>query len=258
MVGGRGERLRAVSGGLPKPLVSVAGRPLLAWTLEGLQNRGFKHVTLCVGPSAEPFTKFLETSRGIALQQGMQITLLEEPEPLGTIGAWLLTNLDPNTPCYIQNGDVLTSLDPRAFIEEHLKNGANWTIAAHEAVLHTRFGELLTHADGTLLEYREKPVHRWSFSSGIYVVDANLQDLLHKHPQLARQPLPDLLQALAQRGKKVRVAKHQALWLDINDPDDLHIAERELSIELQQAVVGNAAGPDPGRATRFGERGWSF
>ena len=258
MVGGRGERLRAASKGLPKPLVSVAGRPLLAWTLEGLQNRGFQHVTLCVGPSADPFTKFLETSRGLALQKGMGISLVEEPEPLGTIGAWLLTSLDPKAPCYIQNGDVLTSLDPRILMEQHRKSGASWTIAAHEAVLHTRFGELLTHADGTLAAYREKPVHRWNFSSGIYVVDANLQGLLREHPQLSALPLPELLHALPQHGKQVRVEKHQALWLDINDPDDLHIAEREFTSDLQQAVLGKADGPDPARMTRFGERGWSL
>lgn len=257
MVGGRGERLRPASAGLPKPLVQVAGRPLLAWTIEGLRNRGFERLTLCVGPSADPFMKFLDSSQGRAAAGDLQIHMVEEPKPLGTIGAWLRCALEDG-PCLVQNGDVLTSLDQSALMQEHLASTAAWTVASHEAVLRTRFGALEASAEGRLTAYREKPEVRWKFSSGIYVLDSSLQATITTADGLRTCPLPEMLERLGGMGVNVHVAGHRAMWIDINDPDDLRIAERELTEDLQQAILGLGPGPDPQRQTRYGERGWSL
>jgi NDP-sugar pyrophosphorylase family protein len=257
MVGGRGERLRAASEGNPKPLVSVAGRPLLSWTLEGLRNRGFKRVTLCVGPRAEPFMKFLDSPHGRAATEGLHIAIVEESQPLGTIGAWLRCELEPG-PCLVQNGDVLTTLDQAALVQRHMDSGAAWTVATHQAVLRTRFGAIEATPDGRLLSYHEKPEATWEFSSGINVLQDRLQTTILASEEVAALPLPKMLEALVAMGVEVHVARHHALWVDINDPDDLRIAERELDPGLQRAILGHGPGPDPQRRTRFGERGWSF
>lgn len=201
--------------------------------------------------------KFLDTSVGRAAAGDLLIRMVEEPQPLGTIGAWLRCALE-NGPCLVQNGDVLTSLNQAALMQRHAASTAAWTVASHEAVLRTRFGSLESCPNGRLTAYREKPEVRWDFSSGIYVLDSSLQATITAADDLATRPLPEMLESLGKMGVEVQVAGHRALWMDINDPDDLRIAERELTADLQQAILGLGPGPDPQRQTRYGERGWSL
>ena len=254
MAGGKGERLAAVSGGLPKPLVRLHERPILAWTLEGLIRRGAQHICVCVGPNAAPFERELVHE----LSREVRIDFVTEEQPLGTIGALLQCPLQADQPCVVMNGDVITTFDPRLLLQQLEQESSDWCIAAHEASFITRFGEVRANSEGVLAEYREKPRVSHQFSSGIYAISAKVRQHLAESKQLAAEPLPEMLKHLLQQGFQVDLLPHEELWIDINDQDDLAIAERELSKQHLQAIVGLGAAPKREAQPRFGERGWAF
>lgn len=252
MVGGAGQRLQEVTGGRPKPLVLLANRPILAWTLEGLARRGFRRAFLCVGADAAPFRRCVRLA-----PDGLCLEFVTEDYPRGTIGALALCPLEAGHSCLVMNGDVLTTLDCAQFLHSHEQRGDDWSIAAHRAVWRTRFGEVDLDGEGWLTRYREKPEVAHLFSSGVYAVSPAARAWLRARAG-PLPGLPELLPALSQDGLRVRVVPHAARWVDINDADDLCIAARELKPEILDAVAGRRAEPPRSAAPRFGERGWQL
>lgn len=107
LCGGRGTRLRSEIGDLPKALVEVGGRPLLARLLDDLAVAGASEVLLLAGTGGERLT---EAARSLA-PQGLRIETVIEPEPRGTAGA-LQGVADRLSKRFVYvMGDVFTSLD---------------------------------------------------------------------------------------------------------------------------------------------------
>jgi len=83
LCGGRGTRLAGAVGDLPKVLVPIAGRPHLAWLLEGLAAAGTREVLLVAGFGGE---RVAEAARALA-PAGLRVETRIEPAALGTAGA---------------------------------------------------------------------------------------------------------------------------------------------------------------------------
>jgi MurNAc alpha-1-phosphate uridylyltransferase len=102
LAAGRGERLRPLTERIPKPLVEVGGKPLIAWHLERLAAAGFGEVVLNVSHLAEAIVERLGDGRRF----GLSLRYSREAEPLETAGgiaqalallgrrAFLLVNAD--------------------------------------------------------------------------------------------------------------------------------------------------------------------
>ena len=82
LAAGRGERLRPLTERIPKPLVEVAGKPLVVWHLERLVAAGFTDIVLNVSHLAEAIVERL----GDGARFGAAIRYSREPEPLETAG----------------------------------------------------------------------------------------------------------------------------------------------------------------------------
>lgn len=83
LAGGLGTRLGALAEGLPKPMVAVAGRPLLEHVVRQLASQGFPEILLLVGHRAGA----IESHFGDGSAFGLDIRYSCEAEPLGTGGA---------------------------------------------------------------------------------------------------------------------------------------------------------------------------
>jgi len=86
MAGGRGVRLAPLTQTCPKPMLKVAGRPLLETIIERLQTQGFHRFRLAVNYLAE----VIEDHFGDGSAMGVDIRYLREDKPLGTCGALAL------------------------------------------------------------------------------------------------------------------------------------------------------------------------
>jgi N-acetyl-alpha-D-muramate 1-phosphate uridylyltransferase len=109
LAAGRGERLRPITDSLPKPLVRVGGRPLIAWHLAALARAGVREVVINVSWLGEQ----LRAALGDGRELGVRIHWSEEgPVPLETGGGILkaLPLLAPG-PFLLVSSDIWTDID---------------------------------------------------------------------------------------------------------------------------------------------------
>ena len=126
LAGGKGTRLAARLNGLPKPLIDIAGKPLLERQIELLKRTGFEEVVLLVSHEAEVIRKFCEDHHNWDLQ----ITLIDDGEPLGTAGATLAAWDYLEDDFLVVYGDTMLEVDLARMTKFH---------AAHPEVAATLF-----------------------------------------------------------------------------------------------------------------------
>jgi MurNAc alpha-1-phosphate uridylyltransferase len=108
LAAGRGERLRPLTDRIPKPLVEVAGKPLVVWHLERLVSAGFADVVLNVSHLADSIVERL----GDGARFGASIRYSREAAPLETAGgiAKALPLLG-EAPFLLVNSDIYCEVD---------------------------------------------------------------------------------------------------------------------------------------------------
>jgi len=109
LAAGRGERLRPITDTLPKPLVPVGGRPLIAWHLTALARAGIREVVI----NTSWLAAALRAALGDGSEYGVSITWSDEgPVPLETGGGIFraLPLLRPG-PFLVVNADIWTDID---------------------------------------------------------------------------------------------------------------------------------------------------
>lgn len=108
LAAGRGERLRPLTEATPKPLLDVAGKPLIGWHLERLAAAGFRDVVINVSHLAGQIVAAL----GDGSRYGVRIAYSREPEPLETAGGIAnARGLLGGAPFLLVNGDVYCEVD---------------------------------------------------------------------------------------------------------------------------------------------------
>jgi len=112
LAAGRGERMRPLTDARPKPLLEVAGRPLIEWHLERLAAAGFSEVVINLSWLGEQIPAAL----GQGERWGLSIAYSREPWPALETGGGIfqaLPLLGPE-PFLLVNGDVYTDVDFRS------------------------------------------------------------------------------------------------------------------------------------------------
>lgn len=120
------------------------------------------------------------------------------------------------------NGDVLTTLDYRAFLEEHVRRGAMASVATAEREAMIDFGVVDIAPDGALAGWREKPRFAYDVSMGVYAVSEPARQLIAEGEVLG---MPDLLLRVKERGGLVYCHRSECDWLDIGRVDDYQLAQ---------------------------------
>ena len=108
LAAGRGERMRPLTDGTPKPLLRAGGRPLIVWQIEALAHAGFTDIVINVADGGDQMMAAL----GDGAAFGVRIRWSREREPLETAGgvATALPLLGPG-PVLIVSGDIWTRFD---------------------------------------------------------------------------------------------------------------------------------------------------
>jgi NDP-sugar pyrophosphorylase family protein len=126
LAAGLGTRLRPLTETLPKPLLPIAGRPLIVWNLLLLRRHGVTDVII----NLHHLGHLLEQALGDGSRFGMRIAYSQEPVLLGTGGG--LKQAEPffsGEPFFALNGDTLFDLDLGAMAAAHRRRGAVATMA---------------------------------------------------------------------------------------------------------------------------------
>jgi histidinol-phosphate phosphatase family protein len=124
LAGGRGTRLGTE---LPKPLVPLAGAPVLVHVLAWLARHGVTEAILCTGYRAET----IEAEIGDGARFGLRVRYSVESTPLGTAGAVKAAEAMLRDRFVVAYGDVIADVDLEAMLQAHLASDALATLAVH-------------------------------------------------------------------------------------------------------------------------------
>lgn len=211
MAGGKGTRLRPITEHLPKPMVKVAGRPILERIVLSLVSHGFRRIFLSVNYLAE----IIENHFGDGRDFGCRIDYLREVEPLGTGGALSLLPEPPEHPVLVMNGDLVVQADFGRMLAFHQEGGYHATVGAKTYSHQVPFGCLERDAAG-LRSIVEKPILDKLINAGIYILSPAAC------AGVPREffPIVDLFHAALQRQLPCGVFDLDEDWSDIGQPQD--------------------------------------
>src|SRR5512145_995351 len=153
LAAGAGTRLRPLTDSCPKPMLPIAGRPLLEWTLLGLRHYGIEAVAL----NLHHLPDIVQAGLGDGSRFGMQLHYAYESKLLGTAGA--LHNFPGffDQPFLVIYGDLLLDLDLDDLINFHRERYALLTLALKHTDTPQSQGMIEVDPSGRVLQFVEKP-----------------------------------------------------------------------------------------------------
>jgi len=214
LAAGRGERMRPITDKIPKPLVPVAGKPLIAYHLEALARAGVRDVVINLAYRGSQVREALAEGG----RYGVRIEYSDEgPQPIETGGGIFkaLSLLGPE-PFLVVNGDVWTDFDFTRM--PALEPGAHAHLVMVPNPPHLARGDFGLDS-GYLTESEQ---HRHTYSGlGIYSPELFAGCVAGKFPLL-----PLLKRAIAAR--RLRGHVYRGVWSDIGTPERLAALDAEL------------------------------
>ena len=213
LAGGRGTRLRPYTTNFPKPLMPVGERPILEIVIRSLRDAGLDDIILTTGYQEGLIRAFF----GDGQEFGVRLNYSNERTPLGTAGPLSLIRDELDETFLVMNGDVLSDVDFTVLREFHRSGGAEATIVVAKRQVNIDFGVVELDDQGGFASWSEKPVIDYLVSAGIYVFEPSALEML---PREGAFDLPDLVQTLHARERRLSVYVHPGYWLDIGRPDD--------------------------------------
>ncbi|HAQ23583.1 MAG TPA: nucleotidyl transferase [Acidimicrobiaceae bacterium] len=216
MAGGQGSRLRPLTEHTPKPMLPIAGRPILDHIIERANADGFRRFVLAVCYLGE----VIEDYFGDGSSRGIEVTYLREEEAMGTAGG--LSLLDPpEESVVVTNGDVLTAIRYGEMLDFHQEHGAAATMAVRQHEWRHPFGVVRT--DGIdVVGLDEKPVERSQVNAGVYVLEPSTLELLGSGEPC---DMPALFDRLRSQGRRTIAYPIHEPWLDVGHVDDYRLAQ---------------------------------
>lgn len=216
LAAGLGKRMRPLTDHCPKPLLPVAGKPLIVHHLERLAASGIEEVVINVSYRADQIIEAL----GDGHQWGLKIAFSREEAPLETAGG--IAHARPllgDSPFVLINGDIWCDLDLSTL--PALGDNLAHLVLVDNPPQHTT-GDF--HLD-SVNRVQGSGEPRLTYA-GIALLDPRLVDEL---PDVCYPLAPLLRQAMAEG--RVSGQHHHGQWVDVGTPERL----RELDLQLSTA-----------------------
>jgi UDP-N-acetylglucosamine diphosphorylase / glucose-1-phosphate thymidylyltransferase / UDP-N-acetylgalactosamine diphosphorylase / glucosamine-1-phosphate N-acetyltransferase / galactosamine-1-phosphate N-acetyltransferase len=224
LAAGKGTRLGALTASFPKPMLEVAGRPILFHILSGLARAGLVEAVVVTGHCAE----LLEAALGDGSALGLRARTVRQGRPEGTARAILLgKSLLGERPFFFGWGDILVEPSNYGRVLAAFDGTVDAVIAVNDVPDPFAGGAVYVDERGLVTKIVEKPARgssttRWN-NSGLGVLSPSLWPRLEALPPSPRgeYELPQALGQLVAEGGRVRAVPVEGAWFDIGTPEDL-------------------------------------
>lgn len=226
MAGGKGTRLGDLTRNTPKPLMTVAGRPIIEWVILGLVGDGVTRIFVSVNHMADQIINRL----GDGSDLGCEIKYLHEDveHPLGTAGSLTLLPeglITPaSEPIIVVNSDIMVDFNARSLLRSHELSGASMTMGTKLYQHTVPFGVVEVESGRRVNGITEKPELAVEVNAAVYCIDAAL---VHKLPKGQPSTMPQLAQICLDEGQSVFAWPLASEWIDVGTPADLARAKGE-------------------------------
>ncbi|HEY4036107.1 MAG TPA: sugar phosphate nucleotidyltransferase, partial [Ktedonobacteraceae bacterium] len=180
MAGGEGSRLRPLTIRRPKPMVPIAGKPVMEHILNLLKRHGITEVVVTV----QYLASSIEDYFGSGSQLGMRITYSREDVPLGTAGSVKNAEEQLTEPFLVISGDALTDYNLTDLIQYHNDKKSLATLLLAHVPNPLEYGVIITNEDGHITQFLEKPswgeVFSDTINTGIFMLDPKVLTYFEK------------------------------------------------------------------------------
>lgn len=232
LAAGRGTRLQPLTGDMPKPLIPLLGKPVMAYIVEHLVRQGIRDIMVNVSHMADQIERYFGDGERFGARIGYSYEGRLEggrlvPEPLGSAGALRKIQdhggfIDETTA--VLCGDALVDVDLQAVATVHGRRRALATVVTKEVPLADvpNYGVVVSRPDGHVVSFQEKPAAAAALSrhasTGIYLVEPQILDLIP--PGRVMDIGSELFPALVQRQLPFYQHTQDFHWLDIGRVGD--------------------------------------
>ena len=226
MAGGFGKRLRPYTNDLPKPMVKIAGKPILERIIENLREQGFVELVISTHYLASKIQDYFSDGQSF----GVNISYVIEESPLGTAGSLaLLPKALKTSTVLVSNADVVTDINYRQLLSFHMADkNALMTVCVKTHEYQVPFG-VMDFEDGQVRDIIEKPIKRDFINAGIYAINQSIHSYVKEKEVV---DMPTLVRrVIADRGK-VNIFPIIKYWKDVGTLKDFSDAETLLREEV--------------------------
>lgn len=235
LAGGAGSRLWPLAKTRPKPMVPVAGKPILRWVLEAVRDAGFEDATLVVGYKASTVQSAFQDGKDL----GLALTYVHQAQQAGTAHAVATALGETGMPeaALVLGGDNVVD----AHLIEALRDTGPDALALAKSEQPSKYGVVSVRGERVQRITEKPPVSGDALiSTGACLLSRNALDGLAQLVREGVTDLPSVLNGLIDKGVELKGCVTTGDWMDAVYPWDL-IPMTELLLAGNVAEVSESA-----------------
>ena len=251
LAAGKGTRVQPLTYELPKPMIPILGKPVMAYLVEHLAKFGVRDIMVNVSYLHQKIEEYFGDGHRFGAQIGYSFEgyMTDDgelhPEPIGSAGGMKKIHefggfFDETT--LVICGDAIIDLDLQAALAEHRAKGAAASIVTRQVPREksSEYGMVVTDADGRVRSFQEKPRPEEALSTlastGIYLLEPEILDLIPAGSvfDIGSQLFPLLIE----KGVPFYAQNREFEWIDIGNVKDFWaVSQAVLSGEVANMVM---------------------
>jgi len=221
MAGGKGTRLGKLTADTPKPMLKVAGKPILERLVLHLVSYGIRRIFISVNHLSHVIEEYFKDGS----KWGCSIEYLREDDPLGSGGALSLLPEKPQDPLVLMNGDLLIEADIAQMLTFHELHDFYATMGVHYYSHEVPFGCIETDQH-RMVGLEEKPLLTKTINGGVYVLSS---EAVKSVPEATSFPITRLFDEALSKNLSCGAYPLDGDWMDVGMPEQLDRARGTIS-----------------------------
>ena len=227
LAAGKGTRVRPLTYELPKPMIPILGKPVMAYLIEHLAKHNVNEVMVNVSYLHEKIQQYFGDGHRFGIDIGYSFegdinNGKIVPSPVGSAGG--MRKIQDfggffNETTIVICGDAIIDLDITAAVAEHRKKGALVSIVVKEVAMDkvSGYGIVVTDEEGKIISFQEKPSQDQALSNlastGIYIFEPEALNLI---PSSSTFDIgSDLFPLLVEKSLPFYAINQKFNWIDI-------------------------------------------
>lgn len=245
MAGGSGSRLRPLTCDRPKPMTPLLNKPVMEYAIELLKTHGITDIAVTLQYLPEHIKDYF----GNGNQWGVNLHYFIEEVPLGTAGSVKNAEEFLDEPFIVVSGDALTDFNLSEAVDFHAAVGSLATLVLTTVESPLEYGVVVTHKDGRIRRFLEKPGWGEVFSdqvnTGIYILEP---EVLEEIPPCSMYDFSkNLFPKILEQEKPMFGYVAEGYWCDIGNIESYRRANGDM-------LSGLVKLPLPGKLAEEGVR----
>ena len=205
---------------LPKAMIRIQNKPLLEYNITLVKKHGVKEIIICIDEKGSAIKEYFSDGK----EFGVDITYLEEKEPLGTAGPLSKLKGRINSTFLLLNADELKNIDLEDMFDFHRKNKGLATLSLTTIDDPAKYGVAVMNGN-RIMTFVEKPSKEHApsklINAGLYLLEPEVVKMVPEGFSMIEQ---DILPRLAREDKLMGYI-FSGQWLDTNTNQKIGEAE---------------------------------